>query len=350
MIIENLYLYLTWRCNLRCKHCWVSADSEENIIINEIPDDRYKDIIKEACNLGANFIKISGGEPLLRWDTLKICIATAAENGCEILIETNGTILEPEHVDFLKLHNCIISISLDGNQYTHNELRNNSTAFQRTNEGIKLLLTNGVIPQIVYSFSEPNDIEIDNMIALLSSIGIKELKLNPIMRVGRGESIKNNNDDLQKIITVNSDELLRIKNKYCNRPIKDLNVRIMLPVCFDGYSMLFNKKNVFVSCPYDNLISILPNGDIGLCGEAKNIKEFCYGNIYENSLAVILKNSITYKAINDIESNLEGVCKSCAAKQLCKGSCRVVAYQHGNSIYSSNPLCEELRIINKFPF
>ena len=44
MIIENLYLYLTWRCNLHCKHCWVSADAENLLNSCEIPDEKYKDI------------------------------------------------------------------------------------------------------------------------------------------------------------------------------------------------------------------------------------------------------------------------------------------------------------------
>ncbi len=349
MIIENLYLYLTWRCNLHCKHCWVSADAENLLNSCEIPDEKYKDIILEACNLGVNFIKISGGEPLLRWNALKIIIQTAVANGCEILLETNGTLLEQKIVDFLKAHNCVISISLDGEQSKHNDLRNSPTAFQQTDKGLKLLISNGIIPQIVYSFSEANDVEIDNMIETLTQTGIKELKLNPIMRVGRGECFQSKNS-LQNVMTVSADELLRIKNKYCNNPKADLNVRIMLPVCFDGYSMLFNKDNVFISCPFDNLISILPNGNVGLCGEAKNIKEFNYGNIYENSLTTILSSSVNYKAIQKIESNLMGVCNSCVAKQLCKGSCRVIAYQYNNSIYSSNPLCEELHQLGKFPF
>ena len=176
MIIENLYLYLTWRCNLHCKHCWVSADAENLLNSCEIPDEKYKDIILEACNLGVNFIKISGGEPLLRWNALKIIIQTAVANGCEILLETNGTLLEQKIVDFLKAHNCVISISLDGEQSKHNDLRNSPTAFQQTDKGLKLLISNGIIPQIVYSFSEANDVEIDNMIETENSVVFSKAK------------------------------------------------------------------------------------------------------------------------------------------------------------------------------
>ena len=348
-MIKNLYIYLTWRCNLRCKHCWVSDKSETSFNAAEIPDSQYSDIVLQACNLGVNFVKISGGEPLLRWNALETVMKTAKEKNCELLLETNGTLLEPRMVDFFKEMNCDISISLDGNQSKHNALRNDPAAFQRTCEGIKMLISGGVIPQIVYSFSEVDYEEIDNMIEMLNQFGIRELKLNPIMRIGRGKHIRSDNS-IDNAFTINAGELLQLKNTYCNKPRGNLRIRMMLPVSFDGYAMLFNKNTVFISCPFESLLSVLPNGDVGLCGEAKNIQEFQYGNIRESTLSEIVNCSVNYQTVQKLATELQGVCKTCVAKKLCKGSCRVVAYRQNNSIYSSNPLCEEMHRMGKFPF
>ena len=257
--------------------------------------------------------------------------------------------LSEDIVLFLKKYNCTISISLDGNEEQHNDMRNNSTAFQRTLDGINLLLKNGLTPQIVYSFSVFNDDYMEEMIKFLNSLNIKELKLNPIIRLGRGTNF--NIDSLhQEVMTVNALELLRIKNKYCRKSWNGLNIRIMLPTCFDGYSMLFNKNYSFISCPYEHLISVLPNGDVCLCGEAKDIKDFNYGNILESSLTEILNGSETLKNVKESIMYFEGICDSCVAKQICRGACRVVAYKNGLSLYASNPLCEELYKLGKFPF
>jgi len=97
--------------------------------------------------------------------------------------------------------------------------------------------------------------------------------------------------------TISSGELLQLKNAYCNKSTGNMRIRMMLPASFDGYAMLFNKNTTFISCPFESLISVLPNGDVGLCGEAKNIQEFQYGNIKDETLSEIVNNSVNYLAV-----------------------------------------------------
>lgn len=346
MEIKALYLYLTWRCNLSCLHCWVSAN--EGNCKEELSFEVYKRVMKDAHDLGVSFIKISGGEPLLCWNLLTKVIRYAKEIECDVMLETNGTLLDEEKINFLKQYDCIVSVSLDGNEEKHNYMRNNNMAFQSTTKGIKELIANDVIPQIVYSFSKPNCDDISEVIDYLAEWGIKELKLNPIMRVGRGKRFACSKD-YQNVMTVLSNDLLKIRNKFCVKSQKGVKVRMMLPMCFDGYSILLDKNYNFTSCQCEKVVSVLPNGDVGLCGESKDIKEFLYGNIKEKALCDILNTSTNYMKLKNIETKLGGICKECVFNSYCKGSCRVAAYHYGGNIYAPNPMCEELNKMGCFP-
>ncbi len=58
--LKCLIIYITHGCNLRCKHCWISAGKQ---LDNEISLDDIKRTLKEAYNIGLESVNITGGEP-----------------------------------------------------------------------------------------------------------------------------------------------------------------------------------------------------------------------------------------------------------------------------------------------
>lgn len=79
-------------CNLRCIYCY-ALDTPNNR--NELSVDEFKDVIKQACDMGARKIIILGGEPLL-YPHLMEMIAYIRDLGMEIELFTNGTKVTPE--------------------------------------------------------------------------------------------------------------------------------------------------------------------------------------------------------------------------------------------------------------
>ena len=65
---ETLIWIITGRCNLQCKHCYATAYREEI----EIPQNRKLELIKEAADIGVEYIQYTGGEPLLVKDIFEI--------------------------------------------------------------------------------------------------------------------------------------------------------------------------------------------------------------------------------------------------------------------------------------
>lgn len=98
----------TMRCNLRCKGCYAgSYTKEEDLDIKVI--DR---IISEAKKLGIFFITVSGGEPFIRKDLLKIF---AKHNDVIFQIYTNGTLIDKKIAKKLaELGNAMPAISVEG--------------------------------------------------------------------------------------------------------------------------------------------------------------------------------------------------------------------------------------------
>lgn len=106
-------------CNLNCKYCyeknWYKGGYEFNPIILDYIIHQYKD-----SSPGDLVIRYFGGEPLLYWDKLKLCIETLKDYSFEQQIITNGTLLTEEMVEVFNDANMKINISHDGKKTLEN--------------------------------------------------------------------------------------------------------------------------------------------------------------------------------------------------------------------------------------
>ena len=84
-----LSIYLTNRCNLRCRHCSTGSSPSETSFLNLDGDtmSRLRQGIDEA---GIKGIHVSGGEPFLRREDLRKLAALALEKGVLMAINSNG--------------------------------------------------------------------------------------------------------------------------------------------------------------------------------------------------------------------------------------------------------------------
>jgi len=119
MPVTQLSINVTDKCNLNCSYCFnrprhprdmsiSTAKKAVDFLITQAGDSPY-------VNLG-----FFGGEPLLRFQTIKEVVAYGREKakstGKEIVfgITTNGTLLNQDIFDFFMENNVFILLSLDG--------------------------------------------------------------------------------------------------------------------------------------------------------------------------------------------------------------------------------------------
>jgi MoaA/NifB/PqqE/SkfB family radical SAM enzyme len=123
-----LILYITNRCNARCKHCfyWQSINNAQD---QELTLEQLSQIAA-SLREPLNTLLITGGEPFLRKEIVEICRAFVCKNKTKkINIASNGYLTE-KIVDGVKLileqNNSLdlnVQISLDGLKEVHNALR-----------------------------------------------------------------------------------------------------------------------------------------------------------------------------------------------------------------------------------
>ncbi len=106
-------------CNLHCKGCYarangIAADTKEAQKPTLTPE-QWRKIFEEAALLGINFALLAGGEPMMRKDILE---EVAKVEDMIFPIFTNGTLIGPSYIAFLKQHlNMIPVISIEGMEH-----------------------------------------------------------------------------------------------------------------------------------------------------------------------------------------------------------------------------------------
>ena len=107
---------ITSRCNLHCAGCYsrcnkATVDSEPEA---QLTGEEWRNIFRQADDLGFSFILLAGGEPLLRRDVIE-----AAGECRNILfpIFTNGTFIEDRYLElFDRCRNLLPVMSIEGSR------------------------------------------------------------------------------------------------------------------------------------------------------------------------------------------------------------------------------------------
>lgn len=111
--IEYLRVSVTDRCNLRCGYCMpngiTSIPMEEILTFEEIAE-----VCKAAASLGIKYIRLTGGEPLVRYDIEKLVYMIKSVDGIEKLtMTTNGILLKDKLASLINAGMDGVNISLD---------------------------------------------------------------------------------------------------------------------------------------------------------------------------------------------------------------------------------------------
>ena len=133
--LRYLLVHITDRCTLRCRHCFIGAQTGTDLPLAEITR-----IAGEFVALqGLRFI-VSGGEPLMHRHFWQLNERLPDYPFRSILL-TNGTLLDREAARALRFHE--VQVSLDGPQDAHDQLRGKGS-FRHALAALRYLAEAGV--------------------------------------------------------------------------------------------------------------------------------------------------------------------------------------------------------------
>ena len=246
---KKVLLQITERCNLKCKHCFVSATSQGNEM--SIEDIKNK-IVPRLVSSQTVKVTLTGGEPLVHPDVLEI-ISLLRHNNIAVGICTNAVnITEDLIILSKKLGNIHFNVSLDGfNAKSHGTFRGNNSdlLFNKIIKNISLLgkekLLNGILvtPNVYADLNEYKELAI-----FAKNIGAHYVLYNPLSKFGRGQnsvSIGSSKDTLEKIKS------------------------ITLNLCDDNFEIVYirfpEKGKAISECPLGKVLYVFTNGDVAIC-------------------------------------------------------------------------------------
>jgi radical SAM protein with 4Fe4S-binding SPASM domain len=149
--LSHLDIELTERCNNACIHCYINLPEKDSLAkAKELTADAWKDILRQAADLGALSVRLTGGEPLLREDFAEIYLY-ARRLGMKVFLFTNGRLITPELADlFVKIPPLKpIEISVYGmHAKSYDAVARAPGAFDQFRRGMDLL-TERQIPFVV---------------------------------------------------------------------------------------------------------------------------------------------------------------------------------------------------------
>lgn len=265
--IGSAYLHVTNRCNLNCVGCYSMNDSRN------IAKDKRLDFIKkeidELVKLNVKTIVISGGETLIRKDIVDICKYIKDKEVKELILITNGTIVNNHVLKNLNKYVDEISVSIDTfDNKTKGYIRDDGI-HDRIIKNINKFIDNGFKVNILPTIHQKN---------VKDMYKFKELADKLDVSISFSMITTDNTEQYSSLI-FDKEGLIELSNglSELNGTTCDVN----------AYKNLEANSSCGVG---DGVISISSEGDIYPC-HMLMLEELCLGNLRDISLAEAIESS-----------------------------------------------------------
>lgn len=343
----------TYSCNLACKYCYLSNDTKKpycadlSLVLKALI--QIRDVINPHDNRVTTLLW-HGGEPLLwGFDNYKKTFEFVKKEfdgyNYQHSIQTNLSLIDERFIELFKQYKVNVSFSLDGTRDIHDSQRVDKAGhptFEKILNKYFLCKKHGINPGCIVVATKKHIGRIAELYDFMANHEIN-FKLNPIFSAGEAES----NDDEYGLTSLEyakmSVELFDLWYNDKDRHINNQKFIDIASALVTGQTSLC----VFGKNCQDNVFAISPHGDIFPCGRFcdNSLKQFSYGNLYDNSLNSILanrKNSEIYKREQFINNS---ECKYCKYFNICHGGCLHDGFLVNKDFKTKSFLCEAYKIV-----
>jgi cyclic pyranopterin phosphate synthase len=179
--VLNLRISVTQQCDKHCPYCHREGETNPSTLMTV---DEIVHTVRIAISLGISRVKLTGGEPLLRKEIVKIVQGIRELDGLtDLSMTTNGAYMKGLAKDLKKAGLSRVNISLPTlNPDVYNNIMGGN--LQDAIEGVKAAVKTGMQPVKLNMLvlKNVNDDELDNMIKFAAQTGtiLQLIELEPI--------------------------------------------------------------------------------------------------------------------------------------------------------------------------
>ncbi len=119
-------------CNCRCVMCDIWKDNKN---LKQLTEQDVAGLLSAFKKYGTKQVVMSGGEALLNANFFRLC-EILQERGISVVLLSTGLLMQKNAVQLLQYVDEII-VSLDGDEATHDRIRNINDAYRKLKEGIQ---------------------------------------------------------------------------------------------------------------------------------------------------------------------------------------------------------------------
>jgi radical SAM protein with 4Fe4S-binding SPASM domain len=344
-------IYAVWEitlaCDLACRHCGSRAGRERP---DELSTAECLDLVNQMADLGVKEVSLIGGEAYLREDWLDI-IREIRRRGMTCGTTTGGRGLTPEVIAQAKEAGLMaVSISLDGDEATHDRLRGVTGSYRSALAAMKSVREAGMR---LFCNTQINRLSMPLMGEILENIasaGVRAWQIQ--LTVPMGRAADEPDVLLQPYDLLELFPMLADLKKRCD----ELGVR------------LFPGNNIGYFGPHESTLrGHYPRGHGGSCGagratlgvEANGAIKGCPslpttpwtgGNIRDASLLDIWEraDALRYTRDRTPARDLWGYCQTCYYAEECMSGCTWTSFvtlgKAGNNPYCHHRAIEMARV------
>lgn len=339
----QIILKLTTACNLNCVYCSEGDCAPQTLppqiffkLVDELPP-----VLDSVKTKHIEFL-FHGGEPMLYGkENLKTLIDYAAKNlsdyEVEFLMQSNGTLIDDDWIEFFKAEKISVGISFDGYPELHDKNRrtkNNEPTAEKVLSNLQKMRAAGLGVGNLMVLNTAENIDADKLFNFLVKNNLHP-KIHPVVPCGRAE----NRTDTFEIY----DSWVELLKKLFEKSIDADNPQMIEPLNDMTKAILRNCE--MNECSFNdtcgvNFISLYPNGKVGFCGRNKFAKNLLYGDLQEKSLLELYTsaNAEKVRARQDYLKNND--CKNCEDWKFCHGGCAFEAVNYFGKLEAKYPNCE----------
>lgn len=328
-VMNSVYLLVTRQCNMTCSFCCVG--SNPNFIENDILNlEQIKEVIDDLKQFKVKRFIITGGEPFVRKDIIEIINYIYNNLETEIIISSNGLLLNEGNIADIRGKVKRIDISLENIYESEPQKEKLYKIIEKIKEhglslGFSFVVTNKNKNNI-YDF-------IDKCIKYNAIPSIKLVSYIP-NGVEYSDLILDRKESIDMYISMFK---YIIEKKYDNSIL---------------YGLIFPQLMPKASCSAANnsMMCIYPNGDVYSCHTLCE-KNFLNGNILTDKAKIIYENQRNNKNNDDyniFSIDNRKICQTCNIKYFCQGDCGAELYYDIHKKDSMPVLCDFRKVLIEY--
>lgn len=337
---------ITLRCDLACRHCGSRAAVARP---DELSTAECLDLVRQMAELSVREVTIIGGEAYLREDWLEIVRAIRA-HGMLATMTSGGRGIDAARAEAAAAAGMqSVSISIDGDEETHDRLRGVPGSYQSALAAIRALRAAGVMVGVNTQINRLSLASLSHVLETIAPLGIHSWQVQLTVAMGRAAD--------------EPEVLLQPYDLLALFPVLDqLKTR-----CDQLGVRLWPGNNIGYFGPYESrLRGTLPRGHLSSCGagratlgiEADGTIKGCPslpseawtgGNIRDASLKDIWERGTAMRYTRDrTVEDLWGYCRDCYYADTCRAGCTWTSFvlfgKAGNNPYCHHRALEYQRM------